>query len=568
MVDFVGVPAQTNQHTIGALRASFFQAPVIFQESDGWFPDAYGNAGTYASTQPVDEVENAYTATNNGFSTGFGSLFYNRIEITPNRVDFGNLITEQEVNLSVWNGYLEDKPLTGVLVDASGVTIDTPVAVPGTIQSLEVVGYVLTGLLQGDPTIDGEVTFTIDGEFYVVQIVGRRIVVFPFMPNWKANPVEELTWVTTVERSYDGDEQRRSMRRVPRVKWAYNIMTKGRQESANLENMLFGWQSRNFAVPIPATRSVVSADVALGATTIMVNTTDRGYYAGQQALLYVDYANYEAVVIQSVLSDRVTLATPTLAAWNAGTTFHATGVAHLRNQQAIRRETDFHVTASLEWMFEVSEATAHLPTEAAPLSYRTLEVWLTKFDWSQRPTFNYDDKFATFGDDGYGLLEFDPTSNWPTIIRQHQWLLKNRADVTAFRKFLNRRKGRFAPFWLPTWNDDFTVATAATATSPILTVRDNGYFTYVNAHDARRDIAIFLRNSPTPILRRINDVVDNTDGTVNLVLDANIGTDFEPSEVKRVCHLNLYRLGSDAVTLTRHSNSVAAITLNLMLVKG
>lgn len=568
MAAYSGTRVPDIGNTIGALRPTWFDAPITLNDGDGWLASG-ALIGAYASTQPVDENPVAVAGTG-GFNIGAGGLFYNRIHIAPTIIDLGNLLTVQERTVELWNGFLENKELEVLAWEnAEGVSISTPTTVPTTLLPLQNLIYTITSTTDGPSTIDARFLWQIDGELYQVRVVGNRVVVFPFLPNWKAGISEELSWLSTVERAYDGSEQRRELRNAPRKGLSYNIALLDQHEVARLENYLFGWQARNFAVPLPTSKSQLTATAVQGtSTTLYLNTINRGFYVGQSVILMRSSDDYEAIEITAVLPASIDIARPVVRTWPVGTRAYAAGVAHLPNQQQLLRASDYYATAALEWMFEVNDANADLPVEAAAVTYRGQEVYLKKFNWAQRPTFSYDDAFVTFGADGTGPLEFEQTSDWPMIVRQHSWLLKNRDEIVEFRAFLKRRAGRVVPVWLPTWNSDFIVTENVTSTSAIVTVRDNGYRAFVGSHAARCDIAIFVRGQALPIRRRIVDTVDNLDGTINLVLDTQVGLSFTVDQVKRVCHMNLFRLGSDKITLVWRSSEVVSVTLNCILVKG
>lgn len=44
----------------------------------------------------------------------------------------------------------------------------------------------------------------------------------------------------------------------------------------------------------------------------------------------------------------------------------------------------------------------------------------------------------------------------PIIERPFSWFMESRADVAAFKAWLDSKKGRFEPFWVPTWRWDIT----------------------------------------------------------------------------------------------------------------
>jgi hypothetical protein len=552
---------------ISANRAAFYSAPIPLNSGDGKLV-SQRLTGARTNTQPIDQPAIAHTG-HGAFAFGYGAIFYNRIQIAPSIIDLGNLLTTQARNVSLWNGFLASKSLESLSwSNAEGVSISSPVAVPSTLGPLQEIIYIVTAITDGPSTIDALFNWQVDGDDYELQVLGNRIVVFPFLPDWRNGLTEGLEWQSSVERAFSGDEQRRELRAAARKTLNYDLTILDQHEAARIENMLFGWQSRNFAIPIPTDRGQLTSAASLGVTVLNIDTTDLGFYAGQPALLYIDSETYEAVDVQTVSAASLTLVRPTANAWPIRTWVFPAGVAHLPSQQTLNRETDYYITAALTWQFAVGDANANTPSAAAALSYLGYEVNLILPDWSGKPTFAYDDAFFTYGADEPGLLEFEQTSDFPSITLQHRYVFQSRAIITTFRQFLKRRSGRVVPCWIPSWNSDFIIMADVDSSAGAITVRDNGYRAFINAHAARRDIAIFLKGIATPLMLRITGTADNLDGTINLIIDGTVGTTFTKDSVSRVSHMNLYRLGSDGVTLSWQTDQVVTATLNWVLVKG
>jgi hypothetical protein len=567
MANYDGLLVSIIAYPSGVGRAPWLDEPISLQLGAPWMATGI-RIGSRTSTQPVDEPR-LNSGGNGAFSIGFGALFYNRVQIDPSIIDLGNLLTVQTRQVHLWNGYLQPMDLESIQsINAEGVYINTPVPVPSTLGPLQEVIYTLTGDTEGPGQIDAQFAWTIEGDEYFLRVIGNRIVVFPFLADWKDGISEQLSWMSSVERSYDGSEQRRELRNAPRKNLQYQIKLLDRNDSARFENILFGWQGRSFAVPIPTSRTRLTATVGAASSILPIDTRDRGFYAGQAAVIMLSSKEFEAVEIATVSDSQVTLVRPTAQSWPKSAYVFAAGTAHLQQQQVFNRANDFYGSSPLNWDFSVTDQNANVQTGAAAVTYRSQEVYLVKPNWSSRPSYTFQDMFDVFGVDDVGALDYATTSDWPTIIRQHAYQFRTRADIAAFRRFLRRRSGRVVPAWIPSWNDDFIVTEDVESSAGVLTVIDNGYRTFVDAHEVRRDIAIFRRGVALPIMRRITDVVDNFDGTVNLVLDTTVGATFPTEQIKRVCHMNLFRLGSDSVTLQWHTDIAMSATLNFIMVKG
>lgn len=571
MATFTGHAIPVISHVVGALRNPIYGAPTFLHEYDGWLPDGVilGTLSSVLATAPgpVTRPGNAGDA---GFGlAGFGGQFYNRLQITPEVVDFGNLMTPVARTINIWNAYLTSQFVASMTESGTdGLIMESAFDLPGNLLPLQAVDFTLTATLSGPNEINGSYVWTIGGSDYGVAVYGSRIVVFPFLPDWSDTVVDELAWLTTVERAYAGDEQRRGLREIPRKTQEMTVTVRSPHEAQYLENAVFGWQARQFAVPVVTESSRLTANASLGSVSVSMETTDRGFYPGQYLLIFNGLNAYESVEIAAVNPGSIALVRPLANAWPVGTLALPTELAHLGNAQDIIRLSDYYLSARLEWSFAVSASAANTPSAVAALNYRGQEVWLTRPDWSVTPSFTYENDFLSYGDGDMGVLQWRETGATPSIVRQHRWQLKNRSEARAFREFLARRAGRRVPCWVPTWTTDFFMVGTATSTSSSIWVIDNGYRSFSAGSEVRQDIAIFLKGSSTPILRRILLVVDNFNGTVALNLDSPIGQSFAVDDVSRICFIGLFRLGSDSISVQWLSDTVASVTLNLVLVKG
>jgi len=533
----------------------------------GWLTSD-GLSGTYTNTQPVNENPKSLVA-EGGWLNGFGSLFYNRIHITPQRIDLGNLLTPQVRTVEVWNSFLVSVDLEAVTAQNNeGVTINAPVSVPGVFLPLQNVIYTISAFIDGPSVIDALFLLTIDGVDYPIFVVGSRIVIFPFLADWSDNVSEVLEWLSSVTQSDNGTEQRAQLRNSPRKALTYSIKTMTPRASQYLESLLYGWQARNFAVPNVTDRARLLTGASAGVLELELNTENLAFYPGESALLYSDFQHFEAAEVLSITPTKLNLVRPTNNPWPAGTKVLPLKVGHMDNAQSLTRKTDYHTQATLTFRLQAGPGSPAIPTSSIPVSYRGQEVYLVKPDWSVDPTFNYTNNFDTFGDGDPGLLEFSEVSPFPIILRQHRWLLRDRTQITAYKAFQGRRNGRVVPVWLPTFNADFFITANVISSATSITVEDNGYYALASSTDARRDVAIFLYGVTTPIMKHIDSVVDNGDGTVNLVFSETIGTTITKEQVSRISHLNLYRNATDALSFTWLSDTVAVVTPTFALVKG
>lgn len=523
---------------------------------------AYGVAldGVYVSTSRSGVNVNPHDGTFTGVEArDFGNDWYYRVHIIPTAVDLGNLVSAQERTISLWNAYLTPQSYTDIdLVGFDGLTLVPPAGVnpPTTIAELRLVTYGLQVSLDGPPTITASVTFTVGGIEYTAPITGRRVVLMPFGPNWDSGVEDTLLYRSTVSRSWDGTEQRASLRAKPRRRLNYTSVLR-KNDAMRFDNLMYGWHSRLFAVPLWAEKSSLQANVAAGATTLTVDTSNKSFAEGGLLIVYGSTTENDVAEIETIVGTTVTLRAPVTRDWAAGTRVYPAVVAALSQEVSGRRLTDAVTEVALS--FETEPGSNYYPFVGGsnPLTYKNEELYAHYPNWKDGIEFSWEsDRIQV--DDQTGKFQLVPKAANSTVTKQHNWTLRNHGEVADFRQWAQRRQGRAKPVYVPTGIVDFTLTAPALAADVAIDVEDNGYNAFASATAARRDILIQLKNG-TNIARRINSSLPNPDGTVSLQLDSAVGVPFAPEDVKRVSLLGFYRLASDSMTIRWLAEGVAEV---------
>lgn len=152
-------------------------------------------------------------------------------------------------------------------------------------------------------------------------------------------------------------------------------------------------------------------------------------------------------------------------------------------------------------------------------------------------------------------------ASWPISTPEMDFpfsiVLETRARVSDWLLWLAYRRGRYAPFWMPTWRRDFSLTVAADASATELIVSDTGYVESGFLTEARRHLAVIVAGGGafTVYPRRISDATDNGDGTETLTIDTALGVALDAHVV--LSFLVLARLDDDSSTLHWHHPNLA-----------
>lgn len=507
-------------------------------------------------TVPVEPV------TAGGYTRTTLDDWYYRIHIVPTTISLGNLSGDTTRTILVWNAFFDNVSLDSVvLAGGDGITLSEPVVPPVTLGALKSLNYAVSVSTEGPAVIDATITWTIDGVSYDVPITGRRSVLFPFMPTWRSAVQETLSWTTTVIRAWSGYEQRQSIARYPRRALRYQFQVVG-DDARLLDNLLFGWQGRFYSLPLWHEVAYLFSGVSAGASTILVDTTRMSLAVGSTLVLYANAGTYETVEVETFGAGFVNVKGTLANTWPQNTKVAPCVSAIPQATISTSRPLPHVAEGSVDMLVDPSTTLLRLVGGTAPMQYRGDELYYRETDWSSSLAAPIEANRLDM-DSGIGPLRVTRRGDYPFLGRSYRWVNRDRAASDALRAFFARRQGRFSPFWAPSGTEDFVLIEPTDPVTAAIAVRKTLFGSMVWPNKIRRDIIIKLRNG-TVYTRRIINVADTPDTSV-LVLDQGFGSVIDPTDVKRISYLGLYRLTDDSITFNWHTNHVSTVESDFTL---
>jgi hypothetical protein len=520
-------------------------------------PGGAPKTGTGIVTEPVYHLAGTIGA-------GINDTFYNRILIEPTLLALGNLLSTQQRSIIVWNGFLASKMLSNFQTsNASGINVTQPVVPPYTLRPLELLTYTVAITLDGPAQINAGLTWTIGGTDYTAQITGSRVVVFPFAPHWSNDFTESLEWKTNVIRAYDGSEQRRSLRTKPRRNFSFVATLFGRSP-ARLESMLWGWQNRQFAIPVWSDRTRLPNTQNAGDTSITLSTSSYSFAAGGMLILYANETSYEVAEIDTVSSGAILLKRPLGFTWPKGTSIIPIVLGHMPTEVSITRHIDDKLSANLQFSTSPDMTDPYMPDAAPATTYDGYEVLLRQPNWSGALDNTFGFEFGTV-DGNTGPLAWLTTEKYPRLTRRYTWLFDSRNNILLFRQLLARLRGQAKPILIPTWHQDFVVTKDIGTTDDFVEVYDDGFQLLVGVDPTRSRLVLRLKDG-TMIFRKITGLSSPNPGRTSIKIDTQWGRQIKSTDIKALNLLVLMRLATDQVEIVWKSDSVATIDTSFISV--
>ncbi|XAO53902.1 hypothetical protein [Pseudomonas phage Max] len=477
--------------------------------------------------------------------------YYNRIHIRPSNVNVGNLVSEQQFAIEVWNGFFNNRYLQNIQVQNGGGISLVGAVPPATWAALETKTYQLTVTTDGPPDINAIFRFDWDGtaDDANLTVLGSRIVALPYI--FEAPAKEVLEWKTDVLTTNDGSEQRVRLRKKPRQSFNVTYPIPYR-EMARAENLVYGWLTRRWAVALWSEAQQVGTLLA-GTTVINIDTTASDYRDGALIMIWESNRKSATADVGIVSAGTLTLNRP------LAETFNNPWIVPVRLGRIVgnvSRATSGY-NGSLEMTYEFSD-NIDLDPPAAPTQFLGYDVY---FDEALKNGEALTDSLQARVDVvDYGTAagaSFYSPWTYTRIGRPYKFLLQGLQDIWNFRKFLHRRAGRLRPFWVPTFENNMRIAQTGELTQSIEVYADD----YREFAPERTHIGILLDDG-TWLLRTINAATASGTDTAVIGLDAPIN--INASRIRQISFLGLKRLDADRVELQWNSNRVLECTVRMM----
>lgn len=470
--------------------------------------------------------------------------FYYRIHIKPRRLDLGNITSSQTSNVAVWNAWLEPRLLQSIdIIDGDGISVTGPGGVPQSYAALAEKVWQVAVSTDGTSVLDARVVWNFDIGDAEVAVTANRIVPWPIAPDWTNGVRERLAWLTEALRARNGRTQKRRLRQAPRRGIEFDVVTAGRDRRF-IDNLLFDWSSRIWALPIWHDQQRLATAVPAGAVFVPCVTAGYDFAVGRLVMLWADAINNETLEVEAISAGALTLKRPTTRAWPAGTRLYPVRSARL---EAWPEERAFHDDAGRQPVAFSIDEPCDWPAVMPAATYRGRPVLESRPDESDDPTRSYDRVLDLIDTQTGGVVPID-WSGRPYRNASHRWMIAGRAANASLRSLLYALAGQYRELWVPSWSSDLVLAAAVPPAGLSITVNWCGYARHGRMQANRRDIRVELKDG-TISYRRIMGATETGTATEALAIDAAFGREVTPAQVRLISFMTLAEQASDEVEL-------------------
>lgn len=384
-----------------------------------------------------------------------------------------------------------------------------------------------------------------------------RLPVFLPEPNWGDGITESWAWLTTVNTSETGAEQRRKIRRYPR-RYVEAQFRGLRNKRRAIDMAIVGLGRDQCLIPLWFDTQFLKWNLTEGETRIDGDFTYRNYYSGCVVILRNlsrdKIFDYELAQVLEVHDDHIILTSGLKKNWS---NFRLLPCRQAVIDDAVQAQNYTNAAADFQVRFR---------TIAAEMTIQP--SW--SFDgtvWprngvdnlpiiNQRPNWRDDishsfDRVVYWTDNETGIPFVMDAGNQETQDFSLPWLLKGKKQKYTFMQMLFAMAGQTQPFYAPNWTEDFTVVKDINPADGYIAVEQTGYSYYADlVQEIRRWLYIEKRDGTVITCRIVSSRAE--DGVEYIYLDQTIGS-IAKEDVRVICFMPYCRLGSDSVEITHHA---------------
>jgi len=379
--------------------------------------------------------------------------------------------------------------------------------------------------------------------------------VLSLLPDWSQGVREERAFRTSILTTDSGLEQREQTRGRARRRLTYRARTLTAGIAQPATTLLQRVHEGTVALPWWMHRTRLTADAAIGATTLAVVTTGLDFLAGNYALLWRSPRVYELVQVSATDAVSVTLeaGTPTTMAWPTGSLVLPAFPARLAAPLAISRVAARGLDVAVDALVEPLAVPLASGTAGDDPPDFTLAMPMAGPDESE----SWARRLVSFDGD-LGPVASTVFDAAPAVGFGLSLMFRSRAAAQDLWAWYDSVLGALTPSWVPSWQAAAQLSAAVASASNTLVIRAMGYTARWFPDESRRHLAIIT--APDVIAhRRVTEAVDNGDGTETLTLNAVVGVNLRAETLVSLMHYA--RLEQDALALVWQDPDLATAEL-------
>lgn len=475
--------------------------------------------------------------------------YYEMIHVLPSSVNVGSITGDISTNVEIWNAYREESKQLTAIVETGTTGVSFSLTAPKTFNPLESTIETLDIFISGPAELAAEYELIFTGiSSSSITATGERVLALPYI--FGAPATETLKFKTDILNKKDGTEQRIRLRSSARNHFDVSL-TIPNDEMQRAFNLIYGWRVNSWALPI-WTQARIGSTVNAADLVISVDTTNAQFKVGGFVCIWQNAKLFQVVTITAFDLTSITINTP--ASSQFITPYVMPAVTSIMIKDPTRSHDAYNGKIKAEFLLIGNDEITSAGT-LYPYADGIEEFYYTPLMPGKKLTDTIKSKFDIIDYDTGNITTF---SDWThaKVARKIKVIFETPAEIYEFKEWAYRIAGRQVPFYMPFYENSFTVTQTVTVTNSMV-VSAQGYSNYAAV---RTMIAIYSAGAWT--YTKINTVIDNGNGTETLSLDDTLN--FEPEDIVMISYVGLFRLDNDDIKMKWHPSGVVEVNLPII----
>lgn len=499
-------------------------APVLVHDRLG---GAYGYIG-YSNLDLHWDGHDAIT---------WGGMFFDNVFVTPAVIDAGQISSDETFEFAVWHSYRSSIALSGV--SEFGVEgVDLIGQKSGSLLSFEASSYKVF-LSQSTTDVGYRASFDFGAEgSYDFSLTASKAIVLHFVIDWSVQPEIKHSYLTEVIESYDGTEQRISLRDKPRMSATYQYGL------ADAEQYLFGNLVGNFSgqysVPLWPFQTNLSVPLMAGQSSIAVDSINN-YIRSASKVMIIEGNVWETLDVAG--TSELLISFKTLAKKNFSSAARLVPVEQAligEDTSSVVHGMDVEITTAT---FDFDEVEYSKPIACDDFAmFNGRRVLDMRPDRSQDVSIRYLKLRETF-DPNIGKRYTHDRQQGAIRFLQLGWRFFNELDRMRFEDFAELERGGQGEFYVESPLVGLELSKDVEAAALQIVVKKANYKNFLRSKAFAPAIAIKLYNG-TRLYRSVLNAGDGLDGTEVIDLAEPV-SGIAIADVEYIAPLFLGRFESD-----------------------
>lgn len=470
--------------------------------------------------------------------TSYFEWYYNRIWVIPARVELQNPRAGMAFQLTVWNTYGVSNQLQDInTTNVEG--LETDFVYPTTFDAYQ--SQIVTMTI-GDSAgnIDGNLIFdfaTGEGYSYIIANILNILQSQPEIP-----VMEYVKYVTVINPTYDGTEQRAMLRVIPQIRMQFSTIIENDAQRRQWLNFSIGMLGRTILVPMYQYGARVTQLAAEGDTEIKFDTGSMLLHVTDYIVAFNAYNNEQVVGrVSQINADGVIVDAPL-----GGTIGDTWLVCPCTNMAVADKRVIGMMAIGGEFEIEVETNNGYSIERdggylVEPPRYEGMYVL------DKRPLANdrVDETYTrsiTIRDNNTAPRLLEQERLYDGSSGERFFVTQRGKPFDYWRAFMHETRGMAVKFLMPTWRNELPPVRPLEPDSANIFI---GEPLYVEWFKDERYRLIMLETEGGIVYRRVNEAYDQGDGTALIIVNALSGTDPRFLNVKRISLMLTTRLSTD-----------------------